>query len=167
MKEPKKRLRPSRLSLSQSNSLCFVLGVLIGLNFSKLSPIYLFSSKPYPSQGGLDFNFFQKIDDVPLRSTSHGTMKQQLIEPFQTHPNLAGISVATLKPGELIEKHSHVTMHEYFYVLSGKVDVVARNITKSCTTGCFVFAPAQVPHSFQVPPGSTTAMQMLVIGLTT
>jgi quercetin dioxygenase-like cupin family protein len=132
-----------------------------------LSPVRLFSAKANPRQGGLDVNLFQKIDEVPLRSTSHGTTKQQLLEPFQAHPNLAGISVATLKPGEWIEKHSHATMHEFFYVLSGKVDVVARNITNPCTAGCFIFAPAQVPHSFQVPPGSTTTTRMLVIGLTT
>lgn len=67
----------------------------------------------------------QDLKDVPIRSTSHQDdhgspiTKQQLIEPFVV-PNVAGISVATILPGQRVEMHNHETMHEFFFVLEGQ-----------------------------------------------
>lgn len=70
--------------------------------------------------------------NVPFRSTSHngGTnnngpiYKQQFIEPFQIHTNIAGISIATIQPGQTIEQHHHESMHEFFYILTGTVTII-------------------------------------------
>jgi hypothetical protein len=81
-------------------------------------------------------SIIKHIDDIPMRQTSHGTLKQQLVEPFALHPHLAGISIATLKEGERVERHAHATMFEFFYVLDGTLlirDDIDETLWKECT----------------------------------
>ena len=66
------------------------------------------------------------LNDLPLKSTSHvdaqgrPITKQQLIDPFTLVDNLAGISVTSLLPGQSVTRHSHDSMHEFFYILDGQ-----------------------------------------------
>ena len=63
------------------------------------------------------------LADVSPTSTAHGTSKRQFIAPFQVHSSLAGVSMASLRPGERIERHVHPTMHEFMYVVQGRMRV--------------------------------------------
>lgn len=82
--------------------------------------------------------------------------------------------MATLKPGEIIERHSHSTMHEFFYVLSGSVDITAEGDPSSiiggkfvCPKNCFFHAAPGDAHSFEVFADASSELKMIVIGLTT
>jgi hypothetical protein len=67
----------------------------------------------------------QSIRDIPyLVSKSHiGIRKQILVDEFAVHPDLVGISVATIMPGQTITMHAHTTLHEFFYIYEGEVDI--------------------------------------------
>jgi Cupin domain len=113
-----------------------------------------------------------RLENVPLRSTSHGTTKQQLVEAFAVHPNLAGLSVATMTRRQIIERHVHPSMHEFFYVLQGKlsISVLAFNSTvpktMQCGVDCLFHAVPGEPHEFAVlAPNDKEDVKMLVIQL--
>jgi quercetin dioxygenase-like cupin family protein len=113
----------------------------------------------------------QHIRDVPYRKTSHGTTKQQLVEEFSVHPDLAGISVATLLQGQTIKQHVHESMHEFFYVFEGEVDITVdyypdRPMTNPCSYGCFFHGIPGEPHEFSVRADAPNYAKMLVIQLT-
>ncbi|KAG7341586.1 cupin domain containing protein [Nitzschia inconspicua] len=70
-------------------------------------------------------SFVKHLADVKLRNTAHVNpddgrpiTKHQLLDPFVV-PNVAGISVATIQEGQEVTLHSHMTMHEFFFVLEG------------------------------------------------
>jgi hypothetical protein len=111
------------------------------------------------------------IDDIAMRKTSHGTSKQQLVEPFALHPHLAGISIATLYDGEDIERHSHATMYEFFYVLEGSLLIRDDNndnaslLWKECPVGCFYQGSPGEDQEFRVKSGAGP-VRMLVYQLT-
>jgi hypothetical protein len=109
----------------------------------------------------------QQIDDIEMRKTSHGTSKQQLVEPFALHPHLAGISMATLHDGEHIERHSHGTMYEFFYVLDGSLLIRDDDglLWKECPIGCFYQGAPGEDQEFRVKPGNGP-VRMLVYQLT-
>jgi hypothetical protein len=114
---------------------------------------------------------FKHIDDIAMRKTSHGTSKQQLVEPFALHPHLAGISIATLHDGEDIERHSHATMYEFFYVLEGSLLIRDDNsdnnasLWKECPVGCFYQGAPGEGQEFRVKSGAGP-VRMLVYQLT-
>jgi quercetin dioxygenase-like cupin family protein len=92
--------------------------------------------------------------DVPWTKTSHAGVgeKQQLVSAFSHHSNLAGISIGRMQPGERIVSHVHSDMHEYFFVLSGKVyfDLESNETSELCQGGLFVHAAPGVAHSLWV-----------------
>lgn len=104
------------------------------------------------------------LNDIPTRTTSHGTLKQQLVDPFSLHPQLAGISIATLQEGEAIEKHMHETMYEFFYVLKGTLIIRDSEGWEECGVGCFYQGAPTQPQEFRVKQGP---VQMMVFQLTT
>lgn len=159
---PKQQHGPSTL---KSNIVVFVAGVLCGAcGFGSLHsppPAEIVKAPKVTSS-------MQQLESVPFRKTSHGTSKQQLMEPFSVHPNLAGISVATLQPGQSIERHAHGSMHEFFYVLSGNVDITVESTGKAaCPRDCFFHAAPGEVHSFEIAANAPSEMKMIVIGLTT
>ena len=92
---------------------------------SKSHPTEVLTTSTSKSSVTKVISSIQDLKDVPVRSTSHQDdhgspiTKQQLVEPFAV-PNVAGISVATILPGQRVDMHKHETMHEFFYVLEGQ-----------------------------------------------
>lgn len=149
------------------------------------------------------------LHNVPLKSTSHVDndaqeghhhhhrpiiiTKQQLVEPFVLVNNLAGISVTNLLPGQSVTRHSHKSMHEFFYILDGQglvqletetttsrrsipnnnnnsIDDEDNNISSSwlsVSKGSLVYAAEREAHAFHVPENASQPMQMIYFGLTT
>ena len=99
------------------------------------------------------------LGDIPTRSTSHidpstgkSILKQQFIDPFavQDLPNLAGISVATLTQNQIVSSHSHKTLHEFFYVLSGEGIFTIEDKNYTVSHGSFVHIVPTHEHSIYV-----------------
>jgi quercetin dioxygenase-like cupin family protein len=102
-------------------------------------------------------SFVTHINDAPTQSTSHvdpttGTaiLKQQLIDPFVVIPNLAGISVATLRQDQTVTSHHHETMHEFFYVLEGHGIFTIQDTNYTVHPGSFVHIVPPDVHSISV-----------------
>ena len=118
-----------------------------------------------PSSG-----FIAHINDIPPRKTSHvdgqgrPITKQQLVEPFVI-PTIAGFSVATLLPGQTLAAHSHKSMVEFFYILSGQGTVTVNEQVSQVSPGDFVQAVPGETHGFAVLPTELDGMRMLVCGV--
>ena len=126
------------------------------------------------------------LDQVPWRPTSHvdpqthqAIMKQQLVEPFAL-PNLAGFSVAKVRPGQHITVHEHESMHELFLVwkgtgrirveyTDGDADGSHGSVAKEydVSTGAFIHVSPGVKHSIWVPSEATEDLTMVVCGVIT
>ena len=95
-------------------------------------------------------------------------MKQQLIEPFEI-PNIAGFSVATLRPGQTVTEHVHESMIEAFFVLSGQGTISINQHETSISTGHFILVVPGERHSLwvdNVASGeSSQDMVFLVLGI--
>lgn len=102
----------------------FLLGWFLGPHYQ---PAVVASSSTSLRSGGSSgiHSFVRQYDELPTRDTAHTDKidgrpitKRQFLDPFVV-PTVAGISVATIEPGQTVAMHSHTTMHEFFYVLEG------------------------------------------------
>ncbi|VEU45293.1 unnamed protein product [Pseudo-nitzschia multistriata] len=120
----------------------------------------------------------RRLEDTPFRATSHadratGTTiaKQQFLDPFVV-PNLAGVSVATLRANQTVEPHSHRSMHEFFYVLEGTADfALCGRETHRAKGGTFVHVVPGCVHSIARVQGTggdgdDGDLRVLVVGVT-
>ena len=64
-------------------------------------------------------------------------------------PNLLQLARAKLLCGDKIEKHSHESMNEIFYVLSGELFVIENNITTKVSSGDTFVVYAKQYHSIE------------------
>jgi mannose-6-phosphate isomerase-like protein (cupin superfamily) len=126
---------------------------------------------------------FQFLTEVPaLESQSHtGILKQSLILPLTAvHPDLVGISVATIRPGQVVSMHVHETMHEFFYILQGAVEITVQvpvddtndrgrypynQTTTHCGHECFFHASPGEAHAFAVPSDAHVETKMIMLQL--
>jgi quercetin dioxygenase-like cupin family protein len=196
----------------------FLLGCLLGYTLrgsSDCPNTATIAPKPFQSKAAsgqpADVNDNVRVvyvKDIVPSATSHvdpitgqAVMKRQFVSPFPSWfsfssgipspvNNLAGISLATLPAGAVIERHAHASMHEFFYVVSGHGTYTVRpaqnrdhgtantrdidKIEYDLQPGAFVHAYPGDQHEFQAKAMGTAGsihdhsdLQMLVIGLTT
>jgi len=139
----------------------FGVGVLVGRHSQR-------NSLPSQSIPGS----IQNLSEIPIRNTSHKDensntyiTKQQFLEPFAV-PNLAGYSVATLHPGQQVPKHSHRSMHEFFYVVEGSGVFRRKDQSVSINPGSFIHVSPREDHSLWVPRDSSKGdLKLLVSGV--
>ncbi len=61
------------------------------------------------------------LQDIPEAGISHNPeIKKRVMIGNGAIPNLTTFAEATFKPGQSVELHAHATMHEVFFILSGK-----------------------------------------------
>lgn len=168
----------------------FLLGIFLGRYLEGPSCVQLLHPKPLPDGGSSQTtaigsgsttirSSIQDLEDVPISNTSHHDdlgkpiTKQQLLAPFVV-PNVAGISVATILPGQRVEMHSHETMHEFFYVLEGGATFYVTGDTNNdgggrpVHQGSFAhFAPPDL-HGITVTQNNRNAvpLKLLLFGVT-
>ena len=112
------------------------------------------------------------ISQVARRSTSHvdgkgrPITKQQLLDPFEI-PSITGVSVATVKAGQTISQHSHESMVELFYVLSGSGTVDIDEKQTRISKGHFIEVVPGERHSFSVDPTAAEDLIMILCGIAT
>jgi len=142
------------------NFILVAIGLLIGY-FGSLRSKFQAKTGPF---------MFLRTPDVPFHKTSHvdangdAILKKQLVEPFTIAPNIAGISLATLKPGQTVSYHSHASMAEMFYVISGSGILHAGEKEQTLAPGDFFSIPPPMRHEIQ--GGSSEDLVMMVVGVT-
>ncbi len=86
------------------------------------------------------------LSDKPLTTTAHKQeiWKKVLIGGGEV-PHLTQYAVAKLKPGQVVEEHSHSDMYEVFFVVSGSGKIVVNGEEQSISTGTvFTMEPNDV-----------------------
>lgn len=64
------------------------------------------------------------LSNVLPQPTAHGVgQKHVLLSQAETDTNLTQIAVTTLQAGEATEEHSHPTLKECFFFLSGETSI--------------------------------------------
>ena len=148
----------------------FLIGLLVGLLISGKNNMPWLSRNEKPMQA--ISGSIHRLESTPIRKTSHvdrqgnPIIKQQFLEPFAI-PNVAGYSVATIRPGQDVEVHEHDSMHEFFYILEGNGIFQRGDQNIEVGPGTFLhFAPRE-KHGISVPQRASGDMKLLVSGITT
>lgn len=111
-------------------------------------------------RGGSDImkRSLQEIQPVP---SSHKVgMKRVLLTAEESGCAITQIAVTDLKTGEVAEAHVHEDMMEWFYVLSGELDMVLDGEVEYCKEGDFVWVKSGTSHELH----AKTDVRMMTIG---
>ena len=104
--------------------------------------------------------------DLPWKNTAHaGIQKKQFIEPFVI-PNFSGFQVASLKAGQLVESHEHPTMHEIFYVISGKAIFTVDSVDHEASPGTMIHLAPHQWHSISALESADGDLVTAYLGVT-
>jgi quercetin dioxygenase-like cupin family protein len=94
------------------------------------------------------------INDKDLAETgvSHNPeIKKKVYLGGDVVPPVTTFSRATFQPGQSVETHAHETMHEVFYILSGKAVFIVEGNEITVTPGSCVLIEAKERHSQSNP----------------
>lgn len=90
------------------------------------------------------------LSDILPQLTTHGIgQKRVLLKQAETDTNLTQIAVTTLQAGEATEEHSHPTMEECFFFLSGEAKLTIEGNTVTCHEGDFVQVKCRERHKLE------------------
>jgi quercetin dioxygenase-like cupin family protein len=147
--------------------LAFVMGILVGRRFFVRT---IGGTTPTKTTQAI-VGSIHHLQDTPIRNTSHKDeqgrpiTKQQFLEPFAI-PTVAGVSVATILPGQRVEMHQHESMHEFFYILQGTGMFSVLGTEEPVAPGTFLHLAPHEPHGIWVPEHSPDgAMKVLLSGV--
>lgn len=101
------------------------------------------------------------LSNVLPQPTAHGVgQKRVLLSQAETDTNLTQIAVTTLQAGEATEEHSHPTLEECFFFLSGEAKLTVEGNTLTCHKGGFVQVKCGERHKLE----AVKETRMLTIG---
>lgn len=93
---------------------------------------------------------FKNIEQIPVVKTSHGCgLKKVLASNDETVSAITQIAETVLKKGETAEMHSHQTMEEFFYILSGELEISVEDKVCHCAKGDFLIIRPGEKHSLK------------------
>jgi quercetin dioxygenase-like cupin family protein len=152
------RPRWGAMILSLLVIVAFLCGILVGKH------------ERHPPHGILHGTILH-LQDLPLQSTSHVDQqgrpirKQQFLQPFVI-PNFSGFQVATLLAGQTVQRHEHPTMHEIFYVLSGKAAFTVDDKDHIATKGTMIHVAPTEKHRIVAQESDEGDLVMAYFGIT-
>jgi len=107
---------------------------------------------------------FLHISQLAPITTSHGLgVKRVLATEENVGAGVTQIAKTVLRAGEKVEAHTHPTMVEHFFFLSGDCEVIVDNNCYQCIGGDYLFIPAGFYHSISVSEETL----MITIGIKT
>ena len=102
------------------------------------------------------------LSNILPQPTAHGVgQKRVLLSQAETDTNLTQIAVTTLQAGEATEEHSHPTMEECFFFLSGEAKLTIEGNSVTCHEGDFVQVKCGEKHRLE----AVKEMRVLTIGV--
>jgi len=138
--------------------LTFVLGFVAGRTVTTVHPSTQEKLHSSPYHGSVvNINNIADSDTVHKDQQGRAIHKRQLIPPFKI-PNLSGFSVATLAPGQTVAEHEHGSMHEVFYVLSGRALFTINGERHSAPSGTMVHLVPREKHHILAQDGDDLVM---------
>ena len=104
------------------------------------------------------------IGDILPVATSHGIGEKRVIaKSEEVGCGVTQIAKTVLMAGESVELHSHPTMVEHFFFLSGQCDVMIEGGCFPCKGGDYLFIPAGCSHRLSVNEES----EIITLGIAT
>lgn len=92
------------------------------------------------------------VDKLPEEGVSHNPeIKKKVILEKGYIPQLMTFGQATFQPGQSVKEHEHKTMHEVFYIQSGKAVFVVNNKTIKLKKGDVLSIEPGETHSQENP----------------
>ena len=154
--------------------IAFMMGILIGRlgipsSFwpsSSLTTTTTTTKQSSPNPNNIQSSI-KHIQDVPIRNTVHidqdgqPITKQQFLDPFLV-PDVAGFSVATIQPGQTVSRHSHKTMHEFFYVIGGGGNFIFDDEIEVVSSGSFIHIVPPTEHEIVVPSENRESLKSFI-----
>lgn len=90
------------------------------------------------------------LSNLASESTAHlQGAKKIFLRNADTPTSLTQVAYGTFQSGDFCEMHSHATMEEVFFFLSGKGIYTVDNQQIPLESGVFVRIPAGVPHRLE------------------
>ena len=87
------------------------------------------------------------VGDIPSEKINHGAgLKKVFKKNLDTKTALTQFAYSKFEKGDVCEKHSHSTMDEYFFVLSGGGVYTIGDKQVTLTKGDFIEIPAKTNH---------------------
>jgi quercetin dioxygenase-like cupin family protein len=140
----------------------FLCGISVGKLLERHNP---------PRRGVQQHGTVLHLEDLPLQSTNHVDQqgrpirKQQFLQPFVI-PNFSGFQVATLSAGQTVQRHEHSTMHEIFYILSGKAIFTVEDEDYIATNGTMIHLAPKEMHKIVAQESDEGDLVMAYFGIT-
>lgn len=108
---------------------------------------------------------WQHIGEILPVATSHGIGEKRVIAKSEdVGCGITQIAKTVLRAGEFVERHTHPTMVEHFFFLSGQCDVtIESGSCCPCKGGDYLFIPAGYSHQLSV----NEETEMITIGIAT
>ena len=93
---------------------------------------------------------FIRLEDINQSQTSHGSgQKQVFISNIDTRTCLTQFAFGTLKHNEGCEEHTHPSMDEYFYFISGNGEYHFEEYILKIVPKMFLKIPSNTKHSIK------------------
>jgi quercetin dioxygenase-like cupin family protein len=91
------------------------------------------------------------LKDIPKTLINHGTVnKKVFIRNEDSQTSLTQFAWSKFEASDICESHSHPTMDEYFFVISGKGRYIIDNEALDIVKNDFIFIPAGVEHQLLI-----------------
>jgi quercetin dioxygenase-like cupin family protein len=101
--------------------------------------------------------------NIKLTPTAHPGILKKLLLTNGAVPGVTNLSQAAIDPGKSVEEHTHATMTEVFYVLSGEIQFYKGDEQIVAQAGDAVIIPPGTPHSLF--NGNPEPCQLLYFGI--
>lgn len=100
------------------------------------------------NKGGVRSSVIRVLSGIKPIPTAHKIgEKLVLLSQDEFDSPITQISVTILHRGEKSELHTHETMDEHFFILSGNGEMVLDNEQVKCECGMYILVPARTSHS--------------------
>ncbi len=93
--------------------------------------------------------FLKKLSDIIPETTAHGFGEKFVFRKNEEMPNASKqVAYGHFKVGEACEEHTHPTMDEYFFFISGEGTCIIEGVEYPLTCNTFLEISAGKKHSF-------------------
>ena len=105
------------------------------------------------------------LNKLHFKKTNHGSgRKKVFLSNNDTHTALTQFAYGEFNPGERCERHSHPTMEECFYFISGSGTYIVGDDTYKLSAESFLRIPAGTPHELRC---ADEPLKFVYVGLAT
>ena len=113
-----------------------------------------------------DSKYRINIADLPFSPINHGSVQKKVfVANDDNNTDLTQFAYSKFDQGSSCEEHSHPSMDEYFFILSGKGEYIIGNEAVMLIKGDFIKIPAGVRH--KIDCDNNGVLEIIYFGIST